>query len=808
MYAMMLCVGTLLVTVLLYHRASLAIWSISLFLYWAAYFSLLGYSSSSSIFFIVIFAILLFLQISIWRRRFIISPIFKLYAKMLPSMSQTEKEAISAGSVAWEGEIFKGKPNWHTFLKHPVCRLTEEEQAFLDGPTEELCTLINDWEITHQRFDLSEEVWIFLKKNGYFGLIIPKSYGGKEFSAYAHSQIMVKVSGISVAAAVTLSVPNSLGPAELLLHYGTAEQQQYYLPRLARGDEIPCFALTSQDAGSDASAMTDYGIVTEGEFDGKTIIGIQLNWNKRYITLAPIATVIGLAFKLYDPDHLLGDENNLGITCALIPSNTPGVTIGRRHFPLNCPFQNGPIQGKDVFIPFDWIIGGRAQIGKGWRMLVECLAAGRAITLPSSALGGAKVLSLAASAYTRIRSQFGLPIGRFEGIQEPLARIVAYTYLMDAARQFTIARVDAGEKPSIASAIIKYHVTELGRKAAIHGMDIHGGKGICLGPNNYLARGYQFAPIAITVEGANILTRNLIIFGQGVIRCHPYLYAEMQAVKMKDPKAGLCAFDHAFSKHVTFVLSNIVSSVVLALTSARLVSVPHIKMKRYLQHATRFASAFALLSDISMLIYGADLKRKESISSRLGDILSYLYLLSAVIKHYHDEGEHDSDLSMATFACDLCLYEVQHGFTSVLKNFSNRLVANVLACVIFPLGKRFHEPSDACTSQLASQMMQPSAMRKRLGSGISVKKTIFNDIEDAMQKVINAKEINKTIKAAAHEGNIHGYTFEARAKSALLKNIITEAEYQTVIMAEEAKNKILKVDDFSNEELSEKIDVL
>ena len=801
MCTVMLLFAIFVVITLFYHRASLPVWSISVFLYYMAYLKVIGFHLPSGIFFLVFLSALLFLQISPWRRRFIIAPIFKLYSKMLPPMSQTEREAIAAGTVAFEGELFTGKPNWHAFVKSPVCQLTEEEQAFLDGPTESLCEMLNDWEITHERLDLSEAVWAFLKEKGYFGLIIPKAYGGKEFSAYAHSQVVVKVSGVSVAAAVTISVPNSLGPAELLLHYGTDEQKQYYLPRLATGEEIPCFALTSQDAGSDASAMTDYGIIEKADFEGQTIVGIRLNFNKRYITLAPIATVIGLAFKLYDPDHLVGEEVDLGITCALIPRQTPGVSIGRRHFPLNCPFQNGPIHGRNVFIPLDWIIGGAAQMGQGWRMLMECLAAGRAITLPSSTMGGIKALGFATGAYARIRSQFGLPIGRFEGVQEPLAYIAAYSYIMDAARQLTIARIDAGEKPSIASAIIKYHSTELSRKAIIHGMDIQGGKGICLGPNNYLGRGYQSAPIAITVEGANILTRNLIIFGQGVIRCHPYLYAEMQAAQLGDPATGLKAFDHTFSKHVGFVCSNIVRSIVLALTSALFVSAPTIRLKRYLQQATRFSSAFALLADTSMLVYGAQLKRKESISARLGDIVSYLYLLSSVVKHYKDEGEQEVDLPLAQFACDWCLYEIQNSFRDILKNFKNRWAAFALKCLIFPLGRRFHKPSDECMTAVSGFMMQPSDTRARLVRGMSTKKSVFIDIENALIKVIMAEPINKKMKEALHAGLIHGYHFSEEAKAALVKNIITQDEYTIVMTAEEARKNILKVDDFSNDEL-------
>lgn len=799
MYGLLL--GILVAVVLFYHRASLAVWTISALLYYAAYLKWVGFHVISSGFFCAIILLLVCLQLVPLRRRFITASIFKMYQALLPPMSETEQEAIAAGSVTFEGDIFKGKPNWHALLKEPSCRLTDEERAFIDGPTETLCAMLNDWEITHERLDLPPHVWAFLKEQGFFGLIIPKRFGGKEFSAYAHSQIAMKVSGISVATSVTISVPNSLGPAELLLHYGTKEQQQYYLPRLANGTEIPCFALTSLDAGSDASAMTDHGVVMRSIINGQSILGIKLNFSKRYITLAPIATVIGLAFKLYDPEHLLGDQVELGITCALIPRDTPGVRIGKRHFPLNCPFQNGPIEGHDVFIPIDWIIGGAAQIGKGWRMLMECLAAGRAITLPSNALGGAKVLTLASGAYARIRSQFGLPIGRFEGIQQPLAHIAMYTYIMDAARQFTIAKIDAKEKPAIASAIVKYHVTEFGRKCVIHGMDIHGGKGICLGPNNYLGRGYQTAPIAITVEGANILTRNLIIFGQGLMRCHPYLYAEMQAAQSINKASGLKAFDHAFIKHIGFVLSNIARTIILSLTGARLVVTPKSRLRRYMQSATRFAAAFALLTDVAMLVYRAQLKRKENISARLGDIVSHLYLLSAVIKRFHEQGEQEADLPLVMCAADYCLYEVERAFTEILRNFHSRTVAILLRWLIFPFGRRFKAPTDDRMSSVAMLMQQDSTTRLRLLQGVSLNYPLFTALQDAMRKVIAAESIEKKVREAMTARTVLGFTFIECAQAALRQQIITTSEFEMLNAAEEARRHVLQVDAFSEEEL-------
>jgi acyl-CoA dehydrogenase len=792
------------VGVLAYHRASFIIWTLSvgLFLVLATRFLGIGVGMVLAWIFYLAFAIPF--NIAKWRRQFISRRILNFYRNVMPTMSRTEREAISAGTVTWEGDLFRGNPNWQKLLSHAPAKLTAEEQVFLDGPVETLCRMIHDWQITHTNMDLSPEIWSYLKEQGFFALIIPKSYGGKQFSAYAHSQILIKISGRSITASSTVAVPNSLGPAELLLHYGTEEQKNYYLPRLAKGEEIPCFALTSPIAGSDAGSMTDHGIVCWQDWEGKKTLGIRLNFNKRYITLAPIATVIGLAFKLYDPDHLLGDKEDVGITCALIPRQTPGLTIGRRHFPLDTPFQNGPIHGKDVFIPVDWIIGGASQAGKGWRMLMECLATGRAISLPASAVGGAKVLCYATGAYARIRKQFNTPIGRFEGVEEPLGRIAAYTYIMDAARTFATASIDSGEQPSVASAIVKYHVTEFGRKIACDAMDIHGGKGICLGPNNYLGRGYEAAPIAITVEGANILTRNMIIFGQGAIRCHPYVLAELESARMQDPKLALIAFDKAVMKHIGFAISNVMRSLVLGLTSSIIVKAPAGKMKRYFQQATRFSSAFALMADVCMLTLGGSLKRKETISARLGDILSYLYLLSATLKFYYDQGQKTDDLAVVRYACLHCLFEIQERFDEIMKNFPNMWLAWLLKILIFPFGERFSKPRDRINHKVAQLLMAPTETRQRLAAGAfiaAVPENVMGDIQDALIKTIASDPIEKAIKAAKKEGSIEGYTIVEQAQAALEKKIITVEQFDLFIQAEEARMKVIAVDDFSNEEL-------
>lgn len=790
---------------LIYQRAPLLIWTASIAATLVAYTTIIGLTTGCVIGWLGFAGIIVPLNIKKWRRKYFSSIALKIFKKSMPSMSRTEQEAISAGTVSWEGDLFRGNPDWNKLLNLPAAKLTTEEQAFLNGPVETLCGMLDDWDITQNRNDLPPEVWQFLKENGFFGLIIPKRYGGKGFSNYLHSQMLIKISGRSITASSTVTVPNSLGPAELILEYGTQEQKDYYLPRLATGQEFPCFALTSPSAGSDASAMSDYGVVCWGEFKGEKTLGIRLNWDKRYITLAPVATVIALAFKLYDPEQLIGNETDIGITCALIPATTPGVTTGRRHFPLNVSFQNGPTQGKDVFIPIDYIIGGQAQAGKGWRMLMECLAGGRAISLPSSSVGGAKVLSYATGAYARIRKQFHVPIAMFEGIEEPLARIGSYTYMMDAARTFVTAAVDQGEKPSVASAIVKYHVTEYGRKITSDAMDIHGGKAICLGPKNYIGRGYQSVPISITVEGANILTRNLIIFGQGAIRCHPYVYKEIEAARLPNEHESLKQFDDAIIKHVAFIMSNIVRSLVLGVTGSLIVRAPKGKTKRYFQHSTRFSSALALISDVAMIHLGGKLKRKENLSARLGDILSYLYLMSATLKHYHDQGSNAEDLPLVHSACQHCLHEIQERFKEIFTNYPSKIIAFILRILIFPLGAHFAKPKDKFNRKITNLFTSPTATRERLAAGAYLTPGANNpmaDIEDALIKSIAAEPMEKTIREAVKNGIILSDSLPDKAKEALDKNILTKEDYKVVMAANEARLKVINVDDFDPTELS------
>lgn len=739
-----------------------------------------------------------------FRRNQLTKPLFKLYKSIMPEMSRTEKEAIEAGTTWWEADLFAGNPDWKKLHAIPVSTLSAEEQAFLDGPVEEVCRMVNDWEVTHERADLSPEVWQYLKDNKFFAMIIKKKYGGLEFSAYAQSCVLQKLCGASAVLASTVGVPNSLGPGELLQHYGTDEQKDYYLPRLAVGKEIPCFALTSPEAGSDAGSIPDFGIVCKGEWEGKEVLGMRLTWNKRYITLAPIATVLGLAFKLRDPEHLLGDEEELGITCALIPTHIKGVEIGRRHFPLNVPFQNGPTRGKDVFVPLDFIIGGPAMAGQGWRMLVECLSVGRGITLPSNSTGGVKMLALASGAYSRIRRQFKLPIGKMEGIEEPLARIGGNAYIMGAAAKLTVTGIDLGEKPSVISAIVKYHLTDRAQKCIIDAMDIHGGKAICMGPNNYLARGYQGAPIAVTVEGANILTRSMIIYGQGAIRCHPYVLPEMLAASHPDQEQALKDFDKAVFSHVGFAISNLVRSFWLGLTGARFAAAPFKdQTKGYYQQLSRLSANLAFLSDMAMGTLGGELKRKERVSARLGDVLSQLYLASSALKRYQDEGRQHADLPLLHWALQDALFKAQEAIDELLRNFPNRWIGLALRVIVLPLGRDLKRPSDKLDNQVARLLQTPSETRSRLAQGQYLTReegNPFGLLEQALDDVLSAEPLfEKVCKADGIKRPF--MQLDKVAEAGLTLGVLNQTEADLLRRAEESRLRTINVDDFDPIEL-------
>jgi acyl-CoA dehydrogenase len=733
------------------------------------------------------------------RRAIVTRPIFGLYKKILPQISQTEQEALDAGSIWWDADLFSGRPDWKKLLAYPEARLSAEEQAFLDGPVEELCGMLHEWDITHQRMDLPPEVWKFIREQGFLGIIIPKSYGGLGFSAFAHSEIVTKISTRSGNAAVTVMVPNSLGPAELLIHYGTDEQKNHYLPRLARGLEIPCFALTNPEAGSDAGAIPDFGIVCKGLHEGREVLGVRLTWEKRYITLGPVATLLGLAFKLFDPDKLLGAKEDIGITLALIPTSHKGVNIGRRHIPLSAAFMNGPNSGKDVFIPMSWMIGGEKEVGHGWRMLVECLAAGRSISLPSMSMAAGKLCSRATGAYARVRSQFKTPIGRFEGIEEPLARIGGNTYMMDATRRMTLAALDMGEKPSVISAICKYHMTERMRSIVNDAMDVHGGKAIMMGPNNYLGHAYGNVPIAITVEGANILTRSLIIFGQGAIRCHPFVLKEIAAAGAND----LAAFDRALWSHMAFTISNAARSLWLGITGGEGVAVAGApETRRYLQMMTRFSSAFALLSDTSMFVIGGSLKRREKISGRLGDILSLLYIASATVKRFNDEGRQKEDLPLLTWAMYDSFFRLQVAIDGVLDNFPNRFIAAWLRLLVFPKGLTLNAPFDKVGAKVAAILITPGAARDRLTAGAYVPRReddVVGRLEFAMEAVIKADPIEAKLRAAAKEGKLPERTLAERRAAAVGRGIISQAEFDHLAYTDRLRRDVIKVDDFDHD---------
>ena len=753
------------------------------------------------------FAPLALLNVSPIRVRFLSRPFFRIYKRLLPPMSSTEREALEAGTVWWDGELFTGHPEWNKLLSAAAPKLSAEEQAFLDGPCEELCRMLDEWDITHRRADLSPEAWDFLKKKGFFAMIIPKRYGGLEFSAYAHSCVLAKLASRSTVACSTVAVPNSLGPAELLLHYGTEEQKNHYLPRLARGDDVPCFGLTAPRAGSDAASIPDTGIVCRGTYRGRETVGLRLNFSKRYITLAPVATVVGLAFRLFDPDKLLGGEQtDYGITVALVPADAPGMKLGRRHFPLNVPFQNGPVEGKDVFVPLDAIVGGPKMAGQGWRMLVEQLSVGRCISLPSNSTGGAKGAVYSTGAYARIRQQFSTPISKFEGVESVIARMAGNAYIMDAGRSVTAGAIDGGEKPAVPSGILKYHTTELGRVIVNDAMDVQGGKGICLGPKNYLGRGYQLTPIGITVEGANILTRNLIIFGQGAVRCHPWVLKEMNAARDHDHRRALGEFDKALMGHIGFTISNAVRSLIRALTLSRIVKAPvQGPTARYYEHINRFSASFAFATDVAMLSLGGYLKKKESLSARLGDVLSCMYLASMVLKHYDNQGRPEADLPLVEYACRTLLYRAQEQLHSFLRNFPVGWLAAVMRLAIFPRGLTYFAPSDRLGRKVAELVTNPTESRERLCDGIYKTLEPTNHlglVQEAMVLAVAAEPLLKRIRVeGVKTGRVTALDLPSQIGQAEAVGILSAAEATQLREYDRKVMEIVHVDDFEPEEL-------
>ncbi len=731
-----------------------------------------------------------------FRQRYISRPLLSWVRGILPRMSDTEREALEAGTIWWDAELMRGDPDFSQLLNTPQHTYTAEEKAFIEGPTAELCQMIDDWKITFEDRDIPEEIWSFVKEKGFLGLIIPKAYGGKGFSATANSEIVMKLASRGSSAAITVVVPNSLGPGELLMLFGTEAQKDYWLPRLADGRDVPAFGLTSQDAGSDATSMTDVGVVCYGQVNGKKTLGMRINWAKRYISLGPVCTVLGLAFKLTDPDRILGGEEDLGITLALIPTDTPGVDIGRRHYPGMQAFPNGPNWGRDVFVPMDAIIGGQERIGQGWKMLVTALAAGRGIMLPAMSVAGMKVAAYSTGAYARVREQFNIPVSRFEGIQEVAARIAGDTYKLDAARRLTLQALDMGEKPAVVSAIMKYHATERMRTATNDAMDVHSGKAVIDGPKNYLSSAYRAIPIAIAVEGANIMTRSLMIYGQGSIRCHPYIQREMEAAQNPDRAQGVQDFDEALFKHMGYTLKTLWLAGARAWTFGLASSAP-VKgpTARYFKQIKRLSAALALVSESAMVTMGGALKRKEMISARLGDAISELYLASATLKRFQDTGQPKEDLHLVHYAAQSSLHAAETALSEVIRNFPMRPVGWLLKAIVSPFGVRCAKPADGLARKTSDTLSEPTAARDRLTEGIFV----ADDSELGL--------LDRTFRLMVELEPVKQKMRKARVRSAEEAEemgLLTDNEAARMAEALSMVREVCRVDDFALEELKGK----
>jgi acyl-CoA dehydrogenase len=733
------------------------------------------------------------------RRMLISNRLLKFYRASMPEISATERDALEAGTVWWDAELFSGNPRWQTLLDFPAAKLSAEEQAFLDGPVEQLCGMLDDHRICNVDKDLTPETWRFIKERGFFGMMIPKDHGGMAFSNMGHAAVIMKIASRSISAALTVMIPNSVGPGKLLLKYGTQEQKDHWLPRLARGDEVPCFALTGPEAGSDAGAIPDIGVVCR---DAQGTLGIRLDFEKRYISMGPIATVLGLAFKLEDPEHLLGERSHLGITLALVPANLPGVKTGTRHDHLHMAFMNGPLYGKDVFIPMELVIGGPEMAGKGWRMLMECLTDGRAISLPALSTATAKLASRVTGAYARVRRQFKLPISQFEGVREALARLAGNTYAMDGARLTTLAALDQGHKPAVISAIVKYNLTERARQVLNDAMDVHGGAAVALGPRNLLGTYLGFPQMGITVEGHNILTRNLITFGQGAIRCHPYLLKELQAAANPDEKAARRDFDRAAMAHLGFTASTKARTLLHGLTHASFISAPTAPdvLKPYYQQLTRMSAAFAFVTDVLLLSLRGELKRRERISGRMADAISQLYLASAALKHYHEQGNQPGDLPLISWVCEDSLYRIQQSFDTVFKNLPNRWFAFGLRWLVFPLGMRYRAPSDALEDKVAAILLRPAEERERLTAGMYLPKDPRERLpllDEAFRQAVETRPLREKLRKAAHEKTLHAKG-DAQVEEALQQGLITAAEAAALRSAEGLRRQAIQVDDFAD----------
>ena len=740
------------------------------------------------------------------RRSVLVNPAYGMVKKILPKVSDTEQQALDAGTIGFDAELFSGRPDWSKLRAVPKITLTAEEQAFLDGPTQELCGMINDWQIRFNNKEVPENIWDFVKKHGFLGMLISKSHGGLGFSAQAQSMILGKVASRSPDVCTIVMVPNSLGPGELIEKYGTDEQKHYYLPRLAKGLEVPCFSLTGPTSGSDAATMRDIGTVCMGTHKGQQVLGIRLSWDKRYITLGPKATLVGLAFHLFDPDKLLGKADDIGITVALIPSTHPGVNIGRRHLPSGAAFPNGPNWGKDVFIPMDWVIGGQAMAGNGWRMLMECLSAGRAISLPSSSTAGAKAMLRFTTAYGRIRKQFGIPVAKMEGLEEPLTRMVETAYVNEAARGVTAAMVSQGEKPAVISALMKYQTTERMRRSVNDAMDIHGGRAICDGPMNYIQSAYQMVPVGITVEGANILTRTLITFAQGALRSHPYLYAEVQACQDTNTARGKVAFEKAFLGHIAFAASNVTGALFHNATGGIFGHVPDnaYGTAEWYRQIWRQSRNFALVSDLTVAMLGGGLKTKQKLTGRLADALSELYLLSCVLKRFEDDGKPEADRLIVSLAAQNGLYRFQEAIKGTIDNFPSGPVRILMNWVVFPFGARAKPAPDWLGHKICALVLEPGEVRDRLTRDIYISKDV-NDatglLEVTLEKVIKAEDAEKKLDRAVRQGVIKRFHGIDWIGDAAKKGVVTESEAMLLREVEALTARVIAVDDFDPAEV-------
>ena len=750
--------------------------------------------------------ILTVLAIPSIRMSILTGPVYAIVRKILPKVSDTEQQALDAGTIGFDAELFSGRPDWDKLRSIAPVTLSDDERAFLEGPTEELCRMLDDWQIRHSQKEIPEPIWDFVRQNGFLGMLISKEHGGLGFSAQAQSLILGKISSRSPDAVTIVMVPNSLGPGELIEKYGTPEQKAQYLGPLASGAEIPCFSLTGPTSGSDAATMRDIGVVECGMHNGTETLGIRLTWDKRYITLAPKATLLGLAFQLFDPEGHLGKGDRIGITVAIIPADHPGINIGNRHLPCGAAFPNGPNWAQDVFIPIEWIIGGAEMAGQGWRMLMECLSAGRAISLPSSSAAGAKTMLRVSTAYGRIRKQFGLPIARMEGLEEPLVRTIEHAYVLEAARGVTCSMVDAGEKPSVISAIMKYQSTSRLRQTVNDAMDVHGGKGICDGPSNYLQSAYQMVPVGITVEGANILTRSLITFAQGALRSHPYLFKEIQAAKSENRKQGLIDFDTAFCGHAGFAVANVFGALFHNLTGGMFGRLPSgaLETAQWYRQLSRSSRNFALVADLTVSLLGGGLKIKQKLTGRLSDALSELYFLGCALKRFEDDGRPADDRAVLELVVRNGLYRIEHALRGAIDNFPIAPARILMRWLVFPLGAHYKPAADAIGHKVVRQALEPGEFRDRLTRDIFVSKDAEDPtgiLEVTLEKVIAAEEAEKKMERALRAGTLRRFHGIDWISDAVEKNILSEAEAALVREADKLTARVIAVDHFDPAEL-------